>query len=128
MKGKDLNLLLVFDALWKERNVTKAAKALGLTQPSLSRALGRLRAEFSDPLFVRVPGGVSPTDRAIELAKSIIVSIESLHEVYSPGSKFDLKTVQKVFTLVTSDYFEVIASTKLIPSVLKEAPGIILGL
>lgn len=67
-------IVSVFAALWRDRNVTKAAKAIGMTQPALSRALARLRVEFGDPLFVRVARGVSPTDRASEIAESVIDS------------------------------------------------------
>jgi len=123
IKGKDLNLLTVFAVLWRERNVTNAAKALGMTQPALSRALARLRVEFGDPLFVRIARGVSPTDRAIEIAECIMGSLESLGQAYSSKSAFDPKTVRKVITIATSDYFEVIAASRLIPMLISEAPG-----
>ena len=124
IKGKNLNLLTVFAALWRERNVTKAAKAIGMTQPALSRALARLRVEFGDPLFVRVARGVSPTDRAAEIAESVIESLESLEHAYSSKSAFDPKTVQKVITIATNDYFEVVAASRLIPKLIAEAPGV----
>src|SRR5512135_1182733 len=60
----DLNLLPVFDALWSERNVTRAARRVGLTQPALSHALGRLREQLGDPLFQPSPSGMMPTPRA----------------------------------------------------------------
>ncbi len=64
----DLNLLAVFDALYDERNVTRAANRLALTQPTVSGLLKRLRQTFSDQLFVRTSHGVLPTPRAEALA------------------------------------------------------------
>ncbi|KIE90190.1 putative transcriptional regulator [Actinobacillus pleuropneumoniae] len=60
----DLNLLKAFDALLQERNVTKAAQRLSVTQPAMSAMLNRLRDSFGDPLFVRVQHGIEPTARA----------------------------------------------------------------
>jgi DNA-binding transcriptional LysR family regulator len=68
LSGVDLNLLAVLDALLSERNVTRAARRLGLTQPATSHALNRLRALFSDPLLVRGTGGMIPTPLAEQLA------------------------------------------------------------
>ena len=124
IRGKDLNLLPVFVALWRERNVTRAAKSLGMTQPALSRALARLRVEFADPLFVRVSRGVSPTERAEEIGRELGSLIESMDSLYKPGSRFDPAGLERVFTLVTTDYFESIAAARLIPRILKEAPGV----
>src|SRR5690606_17654732 len=60
----DLNLLRIFDAVMTERNVTRAAAVLHMTQPAVSNAINRLRLTLQDPLFVKVPGGVLPTQRA----------------------------------------------------------------
>lgn len=68
--GLDVPLLLALDALLRERQVTRAARRLGLTQSAMSHALRRLRAVFADPLFVRTPRGVLPTPRAAQLAGS----------------------------------------------------------
>ena len=127
IKGKDLNLLLIFDALWRERNVTAAAKVVGISQPALSRALSRLRDEFGDPLFVRSSRGVTPTQRAAEIAESIVDTVASLHLIYSPDVHFDPAKLKRVFTLVSTDYFESIAVEKLIPIILREAPNISLN-
>jgi hypothetical protein len=64
MKGIDLNLLIVLDALLGERSVTRAAARLGYTQPTISGMLARLRDLFGDPLFVRTQRGILPTPRA----------------------------------------------------------------
>ena len=65
----DLNLLVVFDAIYAERNLTRASEILHITQPAVSNALGRLRKTFDDPLFVRTSAGMSPTP----VAKNVIV-------------------------------------------------------
>lgn len=124
IRSKDLNLLMVFQALWQERNVTKAALAIGCSQPSLSRALARLRHDLGDPLFVRVPGGMAPTNRAKEIAESVCGSLDIIEKVYSPTPSLDLKKIEQVVTVATSDYFEVIAAVKLIPALTKAAPGL----
>ncbi len=67
----DLNLLVAFDALFRERNVTRAGKRLGLSQPATSAVLARLRAAFDDELFVRTPRGLEPTTRAEALAEPV---------------------------------------------------------
>ena len=67
----DLNLLRVFDTLFEMRSVTRAAGKLGLTQSAVSHALRRLRDALDDPVFVRAPGGLQPTARAIEIAPGV---------------------------------------------------------
>jgi DNA-binding transcriptional LysR family regulator len=76
LKGLDLNLLMVLDALGTELNATRAAKKIGISQPGISRALGRLRTYFNDPLFVHTAGGLRPTARAEAL-------VAPLHEALS---------------------------------------------
>ena len=64
MRNIDLNLLVFFDVLLKERNVTRAAESLGISQPAMSNGLRRLRDLFADPLLVRTSDGMKPTERA----------------------------------------------------------------
>lgn len=125
--GKDLNLLLVFSALWRERNVTKAARVVGMTQPALSRALARLRTEFSDPLFVRVARGVSPTDRAARIAESIVGLLETAEGIYTSEDRFRPESFEGNITISSNDYFQTIAASRLIPRLTKEAPGLALN-
>ena len=74
----DLNLLLVFRALFEEKNVTKASKKVGITQPAMSNALNRLRYLVNDELFVRGPKGMRPTARAIELSIPIQEALNNI--------------------------------------------------
>jgi len=71
MSAPDLNLLLVFEALFRQGSVTRAAAQVGLSQSAMSSALGRLRAQFGDPLFVKTRSGMLPTPRALELAPAL---------------------------------------------------------
>jgi hypothetical protein len=64
LAGVDLNLLLVFDALMAERSASRAGQRVGLSQPAVSNALGRLRQLFGDELFIKTPAGMAPTPRA----------------------------------------------------------------
>ena len=71
LAGVDLNLLVVLDALLRERNVTRAGASIGLSQPATSNALRRLRDLVDDPLLVRGPRGMRPTERALELERQL---------------------------------------------------------
>ena len=75
LKTIDLNLLVAFEALIAEGHVTRAASALGLTQPATSNALKRLRLLFLDPLFIRVGRTMQPTTRARELSQPISAAL-----------------------------------------------------
>ena len=68
IRNFDLNLLIVFKTLFDERNVTRASKKIGITQPAMSNALNRLRYLVKDELFIRGPKGMRPTPRAVELS------------------------------------------------------------
>lgn len=98
----DLNLLKALDALLDEKNVTRAANKLALTQPAVSSMLNRLRDRFDDPLFVRAPYGMVPTNRALALAaplKKILSEIESL--VQTPV--FDPSSLEITFRIAATD-------------------------
>ena len=79
---KDLNLLKTFSALWQYRNVTEASKKLNLSQSAVSNSLNRLRNELNDPLFVRIPKGVTPTPKATEIAAKIEFILQEIGSVY----------------------------------------------
>src|ERR1700730_15045677 len=80
----DLNLLVVFDAIMQERNVTRAGARLGLSQPALSHALARLRHMLKDDLFIRSPKGMIPTPRAEQLALPIREALDRLQRSFEP--------------------------------------------
>ena len=74
----DLNLLVAFHAMSEHRSVTRAAEAIGLSQPAMSAAVSRLRLLFNDALFVKTGAGMQPTPRAAELDGAVPVSYTHL--------------------------------------------------
>src|SRR5260370_8896238 len=84
LTGFDLNLLVVFEAILRERSVTKAGERLGLSQPAISHALNRLRWMLKDQLFVRTPEGMTPTPRAEHLAEPISRALHDLKRTLAP--------------------------------------------
>lgn len=123
IKSKNLNLLLVFEALYLDRNVTKAAKRLGLSQPALSHALGRLRDDFDDELFVRSRKGVTPTPKASQQIAGVARILQQTRALYS-DSEFALENVIGRFTIATTDYEEHLLMPEFLPALAKAAPGI----
>jgi LysR family transcriptional regulator, mexEF-oprN operon transcriptional activator len=87
--GVDLNALIVFAVLMRERSVTKAAEKLFLGQPAVSHALNRLREKFNDRLFVRTRDGMVPTPRAMEIYKSLIPGLTQIEAAIRPIQVFD---------------------------------------
>lgn len=83
LRTLDLNLLKAFDVLMDEKNVSKAAERLAITQPAMSGILVRLRESFDDPLFVRVQRGVVPTNRALALAQPIKQLLSDVEQLLS---------------------------------------------
>ena len=102
----DLNLLLVFEALMRERHVTRAAEKLHLSQPALSHALKRLRDALEDPLLIRTNTGLQPTPRALALLPVVQQALAMLQEGLAPPTSFLPATSARHFTLATTDYFE----------------------
>lgn len=124
----DLNLLPVFLALMEERNVTRAAARLGMTQPALSNALTRLRAMLQDPLFIRERYGMQPTQKAEELAPVVAAALASLDDLILGQQAFDpAKAVQR-FTLAPNSYVEFVLMPALVARLREAAPGIALRL
>lgn len=99
----DLNLLRIFDAIMTERNVTRAAAALHMTQPAVSNAVNRLRLTLKDPLFVKVSGGVLPTQRAELLWPPIRDALARISDTLERND-FDPSRSEAVFRLAMSDY------------------------
>jgi DNA-binding transcriptional LysR family regulator len=124
MTSYDLNLLRVFDALYATENVTRAAARLGLGQPATSAALARLRRLFGDELFVRVPRGIRPTDRARELAIPIARMLAEADGLLSDAVTFDPARVRRVVRLAGSDYTSLVLLPALCARLGVVAPGI----
>ncbi|MCL6269881.1 LysR family transcriptional regulator [Sansalvadorimonas sp. 2012CJ34-2] len=124
----DLNLLVYLDALLRERNVTRAADQLGITQPAMSNGLRRLRTLFEDPLLVRTSDGMTPTNRALELQPLIRNVLKDIEQAVRPQTPFTPTSSHRVFRIMASDY----AESTLIPALLRrlryDAPHITLDM
>ncbi|ASM17317.1 LysR family transcriptional regulator [Serratia marcescens] len=125
LSSVDLNLLVVFEALYQTRNVTAAGRRLNRAQPSVSNALARLRILLNDPLFVRSGGAMAPTPRAHQLMPQIQQVLEQIHLALAPPARFDPATAgQRRFTLAAGDYADILLLPVIISRLRQTAPGI----
>ncbi|HEY1328603.1 MAG TPA: LysR family transcriptional regulator [Casimicrobiaceae bacterium] len=122
--GIDLNLLHTFHAVHAEGNVTRAADRLGVSQPTVSHALGRLRALLRDPLFVRVQGGVAATPKGARLAVAIEQALGMLDAALREADAYDPSRSQRTFRLHMSDIGETIFLPRLLARLARVAPGV----
>src|SRR3979490_466897 len=99
----DLRLLRIFDAMHANRHVTRAAEELGLSQPTISIGLGRLRQQFGDPLFVRTSEGMLPTSRADALIGPIRDVLHSLRRIGGLGPPFAPAPAPRKFRICMTD-------------------------
>ena len=107
-KQIDLPMLRVFDALMQTRHVTQAGVNLGLSQPSVSFALNKLRALTQDELFVRSPGGMTPTPLAQQMADTVRQILDMVDNDLLGAPRFDPASAQRSFTLSMSDIGEIV--------------------
>ena len=122
----DLNLLFYLDVLLREKNVTRAAEQLGITQPAMSNILRRLRSLFNDPLLVRSSEGMTPTERAFELQPRIREVLLDITTLLEPRTEFRPYSTSRVFRIMTSDYAEATLVPRLVKALRSEAPNVIL--
>ena len=123
----DLNLLRVFDAVARERHVTRAAERLNLSQPAVSNALARLRLALNDELFLRRPGGVEPTTLALSLAGPVGEMLDRLRQTLAVTAPFDPSASDRVFPVAFSEYAESVLAPPLLEVTAKEAPRVLLA-
>lgn len=120
----DLNLLRVFDAVYREQNMSRAAAALGLSQPGISQALNRLRKVTGDPLFIRQPHGVVPTAYSDALAGPIRHALEGLHNALNIQTSQDIRHTERKLRVSMSDYSESLILAPLTRILMENAPGL----
>jgi DNA-binding transcriptional LysR family regulator len=121
----DLNLLVAFEALMAERNVTRAGQRLGLGQPAMSAALSRLRLIFKDELLVRAPGApMRPTSKAASLVRPVSDVLARVRQVFDAETEFDPSQARAVFRIATSDHPGTLVLPRFLEVVAREAPGI----
>ena len=119
----NLNLLVAFEALFEERNVTRAALRVGVTQPAMSNNLAQLRRLFDDPLFRRTARGLEPTPRAIELADPLRQGLRLIGSTLEPRS-FDPRQSERTFVIAASDYAEFLLMPQLMRKLTQDAPKV----
>lgn len=124
----DLNLLVVFDALMAERQVTRAAAQVRLTQPAVSHALRRLRHLFDDELFTRGPGGMQPTQRAQDLHVPVRAALAHVRAALGSRTSFDPATARRRFRLAMTEVMTLEVLPRLVSLVRQRAPGVDLAI
>jgi DNA-binding transcriptional LysR family regulator len=120
----DLNLLVAFDVLMRELNVTRAAEHMFITQSAMSHILHRLRQQLDDPLLVKTPTGMKPTERALAMIGPVRALLSEMEQLIQPPLEFEAYTSQRRFVLAATDYMEFLLIPKLSGLVDQMAPGI----
>jgi DNA-binding transcriptional LysR family regulator len=124
IKDIDLNLLRLFDAVYRTRNVSRAAELLDLTQPAASQGLSRLRTLIHDPLFMRSAGGVQPTPKAQRLADPVRQALATIERALGESAGFDPAKSTRTFQIHMSDIGESRFLPELMVALRERAPGV----
>jgi DNA-binding transcriptional LysR family regulator len=119
----DLNLLAALDVLLQERNVTRAADRLALTQPTVSAMLARLRKLFDDPLLVRTQRGMVPTPRALAVAPSLKEWLAEAHIIVAEGN-FNAATAELTASISANDYIQSALLVPFVERLRRDAPNV----
>jgi DNA-binding transcriptional LysR family regulator len=119
----DLNLLKLFDALIKERSVTRAGQKLGLSQPAASRGLGRLRRMLGDKLVIPTARGLELTPRAASLSEPVAKLLEEAKQIVAP-STFSPNEASGRVSIATTDHMTFLLMPKLLSKLAKTAPNL----
>ena len=120
----DLNLFVVFEAIFTSGGITPAAAKLNLSQSAVSHALGRLRSLFDDPLFERNSKGMVPTARARALIGDIRLALQSMEATLQRSAYFDAVSAQRTFTLAIGDPIDSLLLPALIGQIERTAPQV----
>ena len=120
----DLNLFIVFDAVYRTRNLTRAAQTLFITQPAVSNALARMRKAFDDPLFVSTPAGMMPTPVSENIIGRVREALQLLDSSRHSGERFDPASSERTFRLSMNDLTEALLLPALEEVLQRLAPGI----
>jgi DNA-binding transcriptional LysR family regulator len=124
----DLNLLVLFEAVLEEKHVARAAARLNVSPSAVSHGLRRLRTMLHDPLFLRQPKGVVPTERALELAEPVSDILERARAVLESVAPFDARHSKRRFVIGAPDGASAVLLPELLEQLRAEAPGIDLGI
>jgi DNA-binding transcriptional LysR family regulator len=121
---KDLNLLYVFEAMWRERSVTEAAESLGVTQAAVSSSLKRLRTEYGDKLFTQIGRRMEPTPLASTMSPQLLDALAMVRKTHTAPTVFDPAQASRTFTVRTRDIGEVVCFPGVLAELGRSAPGI----
>ncbi len=127
LRGVDLNLLTVFDAVMQEQNITRAAHNLGMSQPAVSNAVARLKVMFNDELFMRQGRGIQPTQRARQLFGPIRQALQLIRNEL-PSSVFQPESSTRLFKLAICSPCDMRFAPKIMTTVNHQAPNVQLHL
>jgi DNA-binding transcriptional LysR family regulator len=106
MRNFDLNLLIAFKHLMEERSVSRSAEKMFISQSAMSHVLQRLRRQLDDPVLIKTPRGMRPTQRALALFDPICAVLKSVENIVQPPEEFSPDSSERRFVIATSDYFE----------------------
>lgn len=126
LRKADINLMVVFETLMQERNVTRAAEKLFLGQPTISAALNRLRNLLNDPLFIRVGHRMEPTARAHEILKHLTPALDAMSTALSLTTDFEPSVSKMTFRIGLSDDVEFGLLPAMLKAIREEAPGVVI--
>ena len=124
LDGFDLNLLLAFETLLEERNVTRAAGRLNVTQSAMSASLRRLREALGDPVLLQHGKAMVPTPHALALAPEVSAALATLRRLIQPSGGFDPANATRVFRIAASDYIATVLLAPMLKSLEQDAPAI----
>jgi DNA-binding transcriptional LysR family regulator len=122
LRGIDLNLLVTLETLLTERNVTRAAQRLHLSQPSVSVQLRKLRELFADPLLSPAAGGMIPTARGQALLPAVQAALAEVRKVLNKSRVFDPKEANMIWQIAAADYAEQAILLPMLPKLRRAAP------
>jgi DNA-binding transcriptional LysR family regulator len=120
----DLNLFTVFEAIYTEGSLTRAAERLNLTQPAISHALSRLRDKVDDPLFIRNGHKMQPTAAAQNLFPEVQQALGQLNQALQKAHKFEPATADKIFKIAMGDLIEATLLVPLVNKLEQSAPNL----
>jgi DNA-binding transcriptional LysR family regulator len=124
LRNFDLNLLVAFDLLMQEQNVSRAAERMFISQSAMSHILQRLRQQLDDPLLVKTPSGMKPTDRALAMIDPVRAVLRDVKRLISTREEFDPAKSLRRFVIAATDYLDLLMIPALVERIAQYAPGV----
>ncbi len=124
LRNFDINLLVAFKALMRERNVSRAAEKMFITQSAMSHVLHRLRQQLDDPVLVKTSHGMQPTERALALIEPVEKILHEIELLLHQPTSFDPASSMRRFVLGATDYLEFLLLPPLINQIIPMAPAV----